>query len=401
MRTGAAGVLVGFGGGRGAHDPHASSASTPRWRPRWPMSPRRAPRLPRRVRRPLRARHRRRRPRHVRRHRQGDRLRRRRGHARLDAGARQPRRPAAAATGAPRRTTPSCRAASAWRSAPVGRSRRSCSARPATADGTVNLIGALRRSMATTGILRPQGVPARRGRRRAYHRSRRAEAGAEPRLPDSAPDPARALDARSARGRGSASRQRSSTSSSSAAASSARARALDAVDPRPRVGMLERATGRPARPAARRSSCTAASATSSSSTSGSCARRSSSAACCCSGIAPHLVKPGAVPLPAQHALSSGSTSAPACCSTTCFSYHRRVRPGRARTHRHLTKRQLRAIAPDSRTDAFVGGISYYDARSTTRATSRPSPAPPPSTARTSRAASRSRDSSRWASASSA
>ena len=34
-----------------------------------------------------------------------------------------------------------------------------------TADGTLNLIGALKRAMATTGLLRPQGVPAGRGRR--------------------------------------------------------------------------------------------------------------------------------------------------------------------------------------------------------------------------------------------
>ena len=34
-----------------------------------------------------------------------------------------------------------------------------------TADGTLNLVGALRRAMATTGLLGPQGVPAGRGRR--------------------------------------------------------------------------------------------------------------------------------------------------------------------------------------------------------------------------------------------
>jgi hypothetical protein len=35
-----------------------------------------------------------------------------------------------------------------------------------SADGTTNLVGALRRAMATTGYLERQGVPARRGRRR-------------------------------------------------------------------------------------------------------------------------------------------------------------------------------------------------------------------------------------------
>ena len=58
MRTGAAGVLVGFGGG--AATPRARcSASRCRWPARSPTC-RRAPRLPRRVRRPLRPRHRRR-----------------------------------------------------------------------------------------------------------------------------------------------------------------------------------------------------------------------------------------------------------------------------------------------------------------------------------------------------
>ena len=63
MRTGAAGVLVGFGGGCRIHD---------RAQPRHPRADGdggggcrgRTPRLPRRVGRPLRARHRRRRPRH-------------------------------------------------------------------------------------------------------------------------------------------------------------------------------------------------------------------------------------------------------------------------------------------------------------------------------------------------
>ena len=50
--------------------------------------------------------------------------------------------------GAPRR---SCRAASGSRSAPSARSRRSCSGPSRVADGTMNLFGALRRAMATTG----------------------------------------------------------------------------------------------------------------------------------------------------------------------------------------------------------------------------------------------------------
>ena len=85
MRTGAAGVLVGFGGGAahttrttlGIHVPMATAVADVAARPA---------RLPGRERRPLRARHRRRRHGHVGRPRQGDRLRRRRRDARRGAG---------------------------------------------------------------------------------------------------------------------------------------------------------------------------------------------------------------------------------------------------------------------------------------------------------------------------
>ncbi len=81
----------------------------------------------------------------------------------------QPMRPAADSTGGPRRTTPRCRAAAASRSARSPPSRRSCTA------------GARRRrhrqphrrAPQVDGhdrIFRPQGVPARRGRRRAVLR---------------------------------------------------------------------------------------------------------------------------------------------------------------------------------------------------------------------------------------
>ena len=86
-------------------------------------------RLPRRVGRPLRARHRRRRSRALRRRVEGDRLRRRRGDGRARRWPGPPRRRAAASTGAPRRTTASCRAASGCGSARSARWRRSCSAR--------------------------------------------------------------------------------------------------------------------------------------------------------------------------------------------------------------------------------------------------------------------------------
>ena len=60
---------------------------------------------------------------------QGDRVRRRRGDGRARRWPAPPRRRAAASTGAPRRTTASCRAASGCGSAPSARWRRSCSAR--------------------------------------------------------------------------------------------------------------------------------------------------------------------------------------------------------------------------------------------------------------------------------
>ena len=64
--------------------------------------------------------------------------------------ARATERRAAASTGAPRRTTPSCRAASGSSSA-VGSLQEILFGPSRVADGTMNLIGALKRSMATTG----------------------------------------------------------------------------------------------------------------------------------------------------------------------------------------------------------------------------------------------------------
>jgi IMP dehydrogenase len=148
MRTGAAGVLVGFGGGA-AHTTrrtlgiHAPDGLGHRRRRRRPA------RLPRRVRRPLRPRHRRRRRRHVGRRRQGDRLRLRRGHARCRPGPRH-RSPGRRLPLGVRGTPPvaAARRAGAGRGAPDGRDPL----RPwPCADGTTNIIGALRRAMATTG----------------------------------------------------------------------------------------------------------------------------------------------------------------------------------------------------------------------------------------------------------
>ena len=86
-----------------------------------------------------------------RRRREGDRLRRRRGDDRLAAGARATRRPGAASTGAWRRSIRRCRAARASRRTRTRRSRRSSSGPARENDGTLNLFGGLRTSMATCG----------------------------------------------------------------------------------------------------------------------------------------------------------------------------------------------------------------------------------------------------------
>jgi IMP dehydrogenase len=147
MRTGAAGVLVGFGGGGLDHprDPrHPRADGDGRRRRR-----RRAPRLPRRVGRPLRARHRRRRRRHVGRHRQGARDGRGCRHARRRARARDRRARPRLPLG-PEAHHPKLRAASASRSDRSPAGGDPLRPRP-VADGTANLIGALKKSMATTG----------------------------------------------------------------------------------------------------------------------------------------------------------------------------------------------------------------------------------------------------------
>ena len=131
MRAGAAGVLVGFGGGRLAHDrrrARRAGADGHRGRRRG----RRPPGLHGRVRRALRARHRRRRDGPQRRHRQGDRLRRGCRDGRLAPGPGRRGARARAGTGGWRPCTPSCPAASG-----TGRARwapwsRSCTARAAS-----------------------------------------------------------------------------------------------------------------------------------------------------------------------------------------------------------------------------------------------------------------------------
>ena len=85
------------------------------------------------------------------RHRQGDRVRRRRGDDRFAARRARTRRPAAATTGAWPPSTPRCRAV---RASTPGQKARSAEILVGPAhenDGTLNLFGALRTSMATTG----------------------------------------------------------------------------------------------------------------------------------------------------------------------------------------------------------------------------------------------------------
>ena len=119
MRTGAAGVLVGFGGGAAHTTRTVLGIAVPMATAVADVAAARRDYLDesggRYVHviadggdRPLR------------RHRQGHRLRRRRGDGRLAARPRHRGARAAAATGAPRRTTPSCRAASGSSSARSG-----------------------------------------------------------------------------------------------------------------------------------------------------------------------------------------------------------------------------------------------------------------------------------------
>ena len=149
MRTGAVGVLVGVGPGHACTSRGVLGIGVPAGH-RHRRRRRRPHPSPRRDRR-LRARHRRRRDAHRRRRRQGDRLRRRRGDDRLAARRRlrgaRPRLPLGHGhvppDAAPRRPGAA--------PATVPPSPRSWSGPAHENDGTLNLFGALRTSMATTG----------------------------------------------------------------------------------------------------------------------------------------------------------------------------------------------------------------------------------------------------------
>ena len=153
MRTGAAGVIVGYGSTSGRHHQRRGARHQRADGHRDRRRRRGAPRIPRRDRRPLRARARRRRHPHLRRAGQGDRVRRRRGGARHAAGRRGRGAGRRLVLAAPRPRTRRCRAARCcrWR---VGERPSLEQVLGGPSDdpfGSLNLVGGLRRSMAKAG----------------------------------------------------------------------------------------------------------------------------------------------------------------------------------------------------------------------------------------------------------
>ncbi len=154
MRTGAAGVIVGYGAHLGSttHStlgidvPMATAARRRGGRPA---------RLPRRDRRPLRPPRRLRRHRHRRRHRQGARVRCRRGDARRGAGDSPPKRRVAGGTGTLRLRTRGCRASAVVDFTTADDERPSLEelllGPTSDPSGERNLFGAVRRAMGKCG----------------------------------------------------------------------------------------------------------------------------------------------------------------------------------------------------------------------------------------------------------
>jgi IMP dehydrogenase len=149
MRTGAAGVLVGFGGGAAPHDATVLGVSVPMATAVADVGGR-PPRLPRRVRWPLRARHRRRLDRSQRRPGQGLCLRSRRGDGRL-AVRRASEAPGRGFHWGAEVWHPELPRGERVEIGTVGSLEQVLFGPSVMADGTMNLIGALRRAMATTG----------------------------------------------------------------------------------------------------------------------------------------------------------------------------------------------------------------------------------------------------------
>ncbi len=149
MRTGAVGVLVGVGPGHACTTRGVLGIGVPQATAIADAAAARVQHLLETGR--VLQRHRRRRHAHRRRREQGHRPRRRRRHDRLAAGVGHRGARAAATTGAWPRSTPSCRAARASRRATRARSQEILLGPAHENDGTRNLFGALRTSMATCG----------------------------------------------------------------------------------------------------------------------------------------------------------------------------------------------------------------------------------------------------------
>jgi glycerol-3-phosphate dehydrogenase len=78
-------------------------------------------------------------------------------------------------------------------------------------------------------------------------------------------------------------------------------------------------------------------------------------------IAPHLVKPVRFLYPLTQPLLERAYVGAGMLLYDAFSYTG-LRPPGVPHHRHLSRRQLLRIAPSLKSDAFVGGLSYYDAQ---------------------------------------
>lgn len=77
-------------------------------------------------------------------------------------------------------------------------------------------------------------------------------------------------------------------------------------------------------------------------------------------IAPHLAKPVRFLYPLEKRFLERFYIGAGMMLYDIFSYTGELRPG-VPHHRHLSKRQLQRITPSLKKDAFVGGLTYYDA----------------------------------------
>lgn len=77
-------------------------------------------------------------------------------------------------------------------------------------------------------------------------------------------------------------------------------------------------------------------------------------------IAPHLAKPVRFLYPLEKPVIERCYIGAGMMLYDLFSYTGELRPG-VPHHRHLTKRQVGRMSPSLKKDAFVGGLTYYDA----------------------------------------